>query len=258
MGTSHFSGPLEVSQNQRASGGGMFEDAPIDALKGRSPSLYYKDFLDVNDFVSGTNWTVTNITSGTAAIGAETNGNIRLAATTDNQGLGSVQHGAAASTARTLVPAASTICIFEARVAHSNWSEGDWFIGVGEYDTTFMGADGALTANGGDNHAGFHHQVADDTSFNLSVAGTALANTQNPTGLGTAAGALTDDQYYRFGFRINGVGLIRFYIDDVPVSEWTSLTADFAEPLTPTFCMIAEGAALTMDVDYVLASQTRV
>jgi len=253
----HFRGPLQVARN---TAGGLFDDAPIEVTRTRAGSCYFVDFLDINDFVLGTNWTGTETgTTATAVVGTSgVCGELNLAAETDNEGYTPLQLGTTTAVSA-LVPADGTTLIYEARVAHSNWSEGDWFIGFGEVDTTFMSAAGALLANGADNHAGFHHVVADDATFDLSMCGNALASIQpSVTGTGTAAAALTDGQFYRFGIRVENASWVRFYIDDIPVSAWTELTADMDVAMTPTFCFIAEGVALTMDIDYVLAAQTRV
>jgi hypothetical protein len=120
-----------------------------------------------------------------------------------------------------------------------------------------MQNDGALLANGADNHMGFHHVVADAGAVDLSACGTAVANIQTVTGTGAMASALAVDTWYRMGGRIDGVDTVTFYLDGLPVSAATTLTADLADGLVPTFTLIAAGSAAVMSLDYFLVASSR-
>ena len=253
----HFEGPLLASNR---AGRGLFDDQPLEVTAPPRASVLYHDYLNLAEEAE---YVATNITSGTADIIADVaNGVYRLNATTANQGLGSVQYANADNASEGVAaPAAGVNISFEARVSISDVSDCDWFIGLGEVDTTFMDASGALLANGADNHVGWHHTIADAGIPDLSEAGTALANQADVTQLvgttGAAGNLLQDGTYYRFGIRIEGTSTIQFFIDGRPVSARTTMGTVLADGLVPTFTMIANGSAINMDVDYVLVARTR-
>lgn len=236
--------------------------AVIEAIGRREGSAIFHDFIDNNDVDQ---YVVTNITSGTATVTAGSpNGLLRLTATTANQGLGSVQMADTTGAVGHITAAASRVIIFEARCTlGADLSVFDWYIGLGEVDTTFMLAGGALDPNGSDNHAGFHHIVANAGVPNLSSSGTAASNVQQ-TALGsgtnrtnrTVTASVTDATAHKFGIRIEGTNRIEFYLDDKLVHARTGTVA-FDTAMTPTFTLIADGTARTMDVDYMLVTQTR-
>jgi hypothetical protein len=59
-----------------------------------------------------------------------------------------------------------------------------------------------------------------------------------------------------FGFRIEETDRIEFYINGQLVGVRTS-TAAYDTAMSPVFCLIANGAACNMLVDYVMVAQTR-
>jgi len=229
------------------------------------PSLAHVYFDDYQSDTEIANYVITNITSGTADI-EETvvNGVLRLEATTANQGLGSVQYtDANAMSGGIATPATGRTIAAEFRVTCDDWDDCDWFVGIGEVDTTFMEAAGTLAANGADNCIGFHSLIADVGIPRLTACGTALANIQTSrtaggiTAIGAATAALTNSTQYRLGFRIEGTDRVRFYMDGSPVSDWVTLTAAFAEPMTITYCMVANGNAIDFEIDYAIVAATR-
>lgn len=260
---SNFSGrytqPLGGS---RHAGGGLWENLPVELM---SPSVSHTHFVDYQSDSDIEYYVTTNITSGTVDIVTATaNGILRLNNTAINEGLGSVQYtDAAAMSAGIAAPLAGRDIAAEFRVACDDIDDCDWFVGLGEVDTTFMTLAGALAANGADNCIGFHHTIADAGVPILTACGTALANIQTSraaggiTPLGPATSALADDTHYRLGLRIQGTGLVRFYIDDIPASDWVTLTAALAEPMTITYCMISNASAINFDVDYAIVTATR-
>jgi hypothetical protein len=238
---------------------------PGDAIARRQTGVMFHDFIDNNDIIQ---YVVTNITSGTAVTSANSvNGAMLLTAATNNQGLGSVQFDDASvdNAAAFITPAANRVIVFEASVAINDVSQCDWFVGLGEVDTTFLTSAGALAANGADNHAGFHHLVADAGVPTLSSAGTALANVDS-TQLGagtnqaghTLSGTMADATQHKLGVRIEGTSGVEFYLDDALVHTRTSSTIfDVTAPMTPTFCLIGGLASADMTVDYCLVAQSR-
>ena len=249
---SHFRGPL---LGARDSENGLFADLPIEAVGKQTASLFHQDFHNSFD---EDDWVVTDITSGTADIIQDVaNGIYRLTATTANQGLGSVQWtNADAASEGIATPLADRVIAMEARVACNDWSDCDWYVGLGETDTTFLSNAGAILANGGDNHIGFTHRATGDGTPIATFAGTAVANVENPT-VSAGTTALTDDAYYRFGVRIVNTDEVRFYINGAPITAWTTMGTAFDGGMTLTFGMIANGSAITLDVDYVTVAATR-
>jgi hypothetical protein len=197
--------------------------------------------------------------SGTGDLIADApGGQYQIGSTTANQGCGSLQYTGAETAAEGLgVPTASRVIAFEARVNFNDVDDADWFVGLGETDTTFIEAAGTIAANGADNHIGFHHLIADAGIADLSYAGTAVANQGDATALGVAAAALSDDTWYRFGVRLEGTTDVQFFIDGIAVSAVTTSGTAFADGLVPTFGFISNGNAVTMNIDYFIMAATR-
>lgn len=122
--TTHWKGPLLGSS-------GLFKDMPANSLSIQNASVLYLDFLSQFD---EDEITLTTITSGTGDLIADVaNGVYRLEATTANEGLGSVQFANADNASEGVaVPLAGRQIAFEARVTCDDWSDCDWFIGLGE------------------------------------------------------------------------------------------------------------------------------
>lgn len=237
---------------------------PIDIVSQRDWSIFRQDFQRVEEI---DDWVGTEIgTSGTFAITAGApNGILNLSSTTANEGYGSFQFSSSgvANQGAFITAAANRIVCYEVRVAIDDVDDADWFIGIGEVDTTFISLAGALLANGADNHVGFHHLIADSGVPTLSSSGTALANvdsTQLGSGINrfgsTVSFTIADTTFHKYGIRIVGTAGIEFYIDDILVHVRTSGTV-FDTAMTPTFCMIANGSAVDMDIDYVMVATTR-
>jgi hypothetical protein len=242
-------------------GTGFVEPAPgvpMDIISHRDVAVYWTDFFETAD---ATAFTATEIGTAddAAVVAAEPNGVYRASHDTANEGWGSIQQAQSAL----MTAAAGRIITFEARVSITDVSDGDWYIGIGEVDTTFLSNAGAILANGGDNHIGFHHIVADAGVPTLSSAGVAVANVQS-TQLGsgvdhngsTVSFTLSDATFHKYAIRLVGLDLIEFYIDDKLVHVRTS-DDDFAEPMAITFANVANGTEQAMDIDYVFASSTR-
>jgi hypothetical protein len=247
---------------------------PIDIRSRVERSGFFLDFIkgdDVDDF------SVTNITSGTATSPqVATNGRLVLNATTANQGLGSVQMANGANGgagAYLLASSAALQAELEGRYGQrlisfgvgmyiNDWSNADWFVGLGEIDTTFMLADGTLAANGGDNHVGFHHLLADGEDLRMTSAGNALANTEvtllsagnaQPQ---TRVAADNDGQFVELGFKIRGLNQLEFYVDGV-LRHRRQMSNNLDTVMTPTFTMIANGGLILLHIDYLWAFQSR-
>jgi hypothetical protein len=250
----HFEGPILGSDR---SGGGLWDDLPIICSNVASAHVLINDFqtqFDEDDMV------FTQLTgSGTGDIIADApGGQYQIASETINQGCGSLQFTGAETAAEGLgVPTAGRIIAFEARVKFSDVDNADWFVGLGETDTTFIEAAGTLAANGADNHIGFHHLLADAGIPDLSYAGTAVANIADATRVGKITAALSDATWYRFGVRLEGTTRMQWFLDGKACSPVTISGTAFADGLVPTFGFISNGSAVTMNIDYFVMAATR-
>lgn len=248
--TTHFKGPVRGAVN---AGGGLFEDKPIHCMDRGMFVEYFEDFT-ARASVEG-QWTETAVVGvGTAAdvVDDATRGILRLTSTTVNQGTGSLQPAVVADTSGCHAPTgAGQDILFEASVSIDDWSNCDWLVGIGLRDTTILVAAGTIAAVFGDNFAAFHHLLGQGGIPATRAGGTALANAQTFTS--TITTGLTDATYYRFGIRVSGLDRVRFYLNRLPVTGWCAVSPNFANNalLVPSFAMIANGAAIVMDIDYV-------
>jgi hypothetical protein len=171
---------------------------------------------------------------------------------TANEGHGSIQLASCG-----VAPAAGRVIACEISMSTTDITESDWFVGLGEVDTTFMAATGVLAVNGADNFVGYHS--LDTTNvINLSSAGVAMANRQDTlfSALASAPTVPGDLEVHLYGFRIEGLNKIEFYYDGVKVLSRIS-DDDFAEIMVPTWANLAGGAENRMEIDYVLYNATR-
>lgn len=269
LGTgTHWEGPLLGSRD-------LYEEIPVDIQSRRFRSSYIYDWLDIQE---DDGWTLTTITSGTAAITTDlANGVIRISATVDAQGIGSFQPNVSnllPSTVNTADGLDNRIIAFGARFSHSNYDIANWFFGLGAFDTTFMGVAGDILTPGADNMVGWHHIVdataqggltgPDGNNLRMVSAGGGVANYQ-ATMLSAAqvplpvpVDAAVDGVMIEYGIRIIGTQDVEFYRNGV-LRHRRRMTVPLstAVGIIPTFCLIANGTIDTWDVDYVWGSSTR-
>lgn len=231
----------------RRSQDGLLKDVSAEVNARRQRYYHFSDF-DHDEEV--TRFTETDITAGTVAlINAGNAGIMRLSNTTANQGIGSLQFTDANAL---LIAAAGRVITFGAGVNINDVSDADWFIGLGETDTTFMSLAGALLTPGSDNMAGFHHLVADVNTVDMvqNGAGGTIQNTD-------AISLPVDDTFIEYGVRITGLQDVEFFMDGIKQGETVITTAAMDTGMVPTFAFISNGNAVTMDVDYAWWSTTR-
>jgi hypothetical protein len=251
MPGTHFQGPL-LGNNRCASG--LFEDMPISALSRRAYVEYFEDFHRNTE----AEWTLTTLTSGSQDILNATNiGVLRLTATTANQGIGCFQPGASDAAHAGAIATAGVDTAFEVGLTCNDWADCDWAVGLGAVGTTFLSSAGVPVTTVADNAVFFHHLEAGSGVPLLKAAGAGVANIQTIPSTYTAA--LTNGTFFSFGIRISGRSLVRFYINQRPVSAWTSMNTAMAdgEFIVPSFAMIANGNAINFDIDYVLTVTPR-
>jgi len=256
----------------------LYEDVPVDILSRSQRLGYFQDFIELGSgsAAAAGHFNVQVIVSGTADVAANVpNGIFRLAATAVNEGVGSAQTAGSAavafapaqayltaSVADALDRSLNRLIAFGVRASVSDFSNCDWFLGLGGQDGTFMDATGVLLTTGGDNHVGFHHLLADGNDVRLSSAGAGVANTQ-ATLLSAAQvpravpnDAAVDGVMFEYGIRIVGTQDVEFYINRT-LRHRRRMANALASTLLPTFTLIANAAAITYDIDYYWVSQTR-
>ena len=232
--------------------------AGIELLGQREVISKFWDFTgldEIGDWVATELGTVDDYTN---EIGTSGGGVMVSTHNTNDEGHGSIQ-----ATCCGMAPAAGRVIAFEVAMSITSIAEGDWFVGIGEVDTTFIHTDGTLLANGADNFVGFH-SLDTATTINMSSAGIALANRQdtvlgagvNYTGQTLTVTQPADLALNTYGCRINGTTSIEFYYNGALVHVRTSDDA-FAEIMVPSFGNVAGGAEQRMEIDYCIYAATR-
>lgn len=270
----HFGGPVYGDDR---SAGGLCDDVPIEIQNKRFRAVQFYDFMNGADHINATNWLLTIITSGTAAVVTGAGSSVlRLAATTDAQGVGSFQAltgSMTISTAAQLDGASARTISCAARFSHSDFSIANWFFGLAPIDVTLMATTGDLLAIGGDNMLGFHHIVdataqggvtgPDGNDVRLVSAGTAVANYEttmlsagNAGPVAVPADAAIDGVMREYGVRITGNRNIEWYVNGRLVHRRRT-SAALTGSLTPSFALIANGTLDNYDIDYVWQCATR-
>jgi hypothetical protein len=245
-----------------ATHGTKIPGVPADIISRREVGVYFNDFIGNADILD---WRVTAVVGGAADILADyVNGAMRLVHDgTANQGPNVMFDDASVDNAASFITAtADKVIAFEAAVEIDDVSSCDWYVGIAEPDSTFMGADGSIGSVGADNHAGFHHVVTNAGVPNMSV--NAATGTTQATALGsgvdfsgnTLSGSISDGTKHRYGIRIEGTQHVEFYLDGNLVHVVVP-TAAYDTNMTIHFDLIDGGNTETLDVDYVMVAQTR-
>lgn len=259
MSGTHFKGPVKGSP---VAGNGVFADLPIDLVDRSEWSIYHNDFLNADDYDASNDFTLTQITGGSASILTLTpHGVLQLDCPANDQGP-IIQHGRAivAPSAASASALASEI-IMLARFALTDADASDSFIGLAEPNSisAVITSAGALTS---DNHAGFHVLNADDGVFRASVAGTADTAATTVESVFT----LTDNLYVEVAVRVKGVNYVELYfrpsgvvtrVNGAPnLKKWQRVFAGAptqvmdATFLLPTFAHVGAGTGDDLNLDY--------
>ena len=264
MGTTRFSGPVLGSSE---SSGGTFEDLPIGLVSDFNAEVYFNDFLAGTSYITAgspldltNNWVATDIGTVTAVVSITNDtGNSLLLMNTD----AADNEGHVLQYANEFVfPIADRTIAFEALVGVADADGMDMYVGVGETLTTFMGADGTISGSAV-NYAGFHILASEATGIASCVtkggSGSEVdAGNASSLTVGDAtytSGTLTN--YHRYGVRIEGTDVVKFYFDGRKVQE-TTLSTAFDDATTITLCSVGSGATSDItSVDYVAVAQTR-
>ena len=208
---------------------------------------FIDDFFAFDD--ASYRWVLTQDSAGTVAMDAAAKGGVVLLdsnSTTNNQGV-QIQMGGAAG-ASSFIPSAASKIYFEARVkiadiGTSGSDTGNLVVGLAAVDATVLSSGANNTAN----HICFEHLDDDGAvDFHSEKAG----SRDSSTGLHT----LTDDDYVKLGFLVDGVTSITPYVNGVAKTAHTTQIPIVA--MTPTFvCHSAGTTDPILHVDWVACFQ---
>lgn len=245
--------------------GGALEDIPLE-MSGRSPwSQYFNDFQMVDlDYVVTTDWSLTQVTSGSASILVDTAtadiGVLRLDVTTADQGpiiqldssgtAGQATVGVTPAAAVASTSIASDAMMF-ARFRILDVSAQGTFVGLAELNGTsavIATAAGGITS---DTHIGFHTDASGVLVF------TASGDTDTTADTTTTSHTLVDSEWVEVAVRARGVNRATGWVrrdgqntDWEQVADITTTTSWDAQMLL-TLANLGGGAGDDLDVDYV-------
>lgn len=210
-------------------GGGLWADCPWLAAQ-NDPAIAHFMMEDFNNNHAATmaGYTTTQATQGTFAIGGDAGGTalVDSNSTTIHQGANVQKLGLC------ITPAATKDIWFETRIKVADtYDKVQLFAGLAESDTTLL-ASGAISHNNGIGIASL-----------TTAAGVAILSAVKATAAGTVAGIKTiaEDTWFTFGFKVNGVTSIEYWIDGVKGSS-TLLTDNIPiVALTPSFVCQSDG-----------------
>lgn len=260
----HLQGPALLS----GFAGGIFKDVPIEAFNTLEWAVYLNDFVVDADYDATNDFSLTQVTDGSAAIVGGTTHNtgaLRLDAPAQNQGP-IIQLD---STGIAFTPNAATAgtdvhheCLLIARFALRDADASDAFVGMAESNGTsaVLTAAGALTS---DTHAGFHVTNALDGAFLISVAGADDTAAVTSSGVFTAADdemvevavrcVGTGDEgngYAQFAYRPSGrIGNLNAPQPWIDLGSLNTAAA-WDAAMYPTIALIGDAAGDDLDLDY--------
>lgn len=239
---------------------------PVDAVSNREWQVQFEDWSGIATAVTyfaPNPWTVTNIGTVTSEPLLMQDGGhtlLNIAGDLVNEG-----HSVQLAN-ENLWPLEGRVCVFEARIGATDWSDVDFFVGVSEFDANILGVNGTLATDRA-NCAGFHN-LASAADGLIDVTFTGGSGTDRVEGQAittiftdstvTAGGTVN---FHNFGIRIEDTDKLEFYVDDVLVQS--ALMTDDSEAFDDAICPIlaavsgAGGATDFLYCDYVMSAQTR-
>jgi len=236
MAATHYSGPLQYSGKGATGAWGTDLTTTVDT----DVIVAMDDFVGVA--LDGTNdWTVVKDASATAAIGADIAGGVldlTSAATTDNDGA-SVQGN------EIFLPAADKVIWFETELQCNDVDQNDICVGLTVNFAT--NPEAMLTA-------------ADRIVFQVDDGNASILCKTEAGGVETSTDSgvdLVDNTYVILGFRVQGTGLVDFYVN----RQWVaSHTTNIPATELAVAAMSLSGDALGTHrtrIDYLFAAATR-
>ena len=211
----------------------LLKDFPLEAFESMDHGYGWKtDFLTLP---TG-EWTVTQATAGTFALGDAARGVALLDCDSSTVAQGAnVQLGGTAG--ETILPAAGKIIIVSARLKFVDTASGpEFFFGLHETDTSII----AASALSGSNYVGFS-SITDDKVLLACGAKAAAADTNTGT-------TMVEDTYALLEMKIIGVTKVEFFVDGVYLGSASDLaTANIPiVEIRPSFVCQSDGAVDTI------------
>ena len=218
------------------------ESNPLGSFVIPDPTACHTWFDDFDDYVAA-EWTITEVGSGTRAVGDLDGGVLVVTnAAADNDHNYLQWSGATnAATVETWKFEAGKRFWFKARLKISDATESDAFMGLYVTDTDPIGAiiDGV-----------YFHKTDGSTTCNLVVAASSTATT-------TAVATLADDTYVTLAFFYDGIDKFEAYLNDNRVANSVATNMPSTELALSFAIQNGAGAAKSMSIDYIFVSKAR-
>lgn len=227
-------------------------------------SIYFNDFLRTSDYDATNDWTATTTGAGSSAAISDdvVPGHLILTCDAADNDSVEVQLTGAGGAGEVFLPAAGRKIYFETRIrlrdANNNLAtvqQADLFVGLAVTDTTLI--DGAT------DFIGFS-KVDGSGDIKLVSADAASTSGALVDGLLSSAvktlAAAQANTWIKLAFLLDGTGAIYVWVDDTHVlTQTTNVSAQVPDTECCVSLAIQNGEAVAkiMDVDYVLAAQTR-
>lgn len=193
---------------------------------------YYDDFFT---YTAG-DWTVTSTGSGSRAVTDAVGGVLLLTTGSTDDNSEELQ-----TVGEVALPAAGKKLWFEARFYTEDADDTDIFIGLSDTDTTLI--DGVSD--------GLYFHSSDGDAL-LDFNATSGSTSSTDTGIAT----LTDSGFVKVGFRVDGTGLVSYWVNDVKKGSFTT-NIPTTEMAISFAVQTGSAAAHTMGIDYIRVVQER-
>lgn len=227
-------------------------DNPVGALPYLDPTkwcIWFEDFVQFPDTAASSAWTDTN-TNGTLAVAST------LGCGIATQTLGGADNDLSQvylATA-TLQIATAKKFIFEAKVKVDKGAAGT----IGEQEV-FVGLSAVLTGANFTAADGLTMTTDDCVGFwspDGSASWSCIVRDTDVESIDTAAATMVDATWYVLSWYYDGIGTVKFYVNDVLVASLTDIPEDTA--LTPTiFIKGGEAKPAVLSTDYLLVARER-
>ena len=215
----------------------MWDGFPVAGVPPFGVAGYFNDF---QSWVSD-EWTVTEVGTSLQKLNDEENGVLALiSGGTEDNGNNCQLGGSGDDEAlgESFLPEAGRTIWFEAKIKSNDVTQNDIFVGLAIQDTTVLASNPA-------NMVGF-----------ITHDGDALLDFFHNGSIEESVHTLVDDTFVTVGFKLVGTDYCEAYVDGVKVATVTTDLPATAMKLTMAH-LTGEGAANTLELDYIACYQTR-
>lgn len=226
----------------------LWSNCPLLALQygAKEGFVYFNDFMDVIEPTDDKGWALTATTTGSIAAVTTLQGGAIIF---DSAGNTTSDDGIEAQLTNCLVkPAAGVKIWFEARVKMNDATD-LYFLGLAGIDTTLMVAG---VADDVIDKCGFYHEAA-STDNKIS----AICSRTTVEKKSTDVAANVDDTFVKFGFFIDGITSVTFFVNGAVVATHNGATTipNAVMCLSAVSKIEVAGADAEMTVDWVRLAQ---